>query len=291
MLVTNLTYYTTKNVISNMEQKEINLDTLFANKHAEPTETVLVVEEQKYVDFGRILDEVSYKLPKGYPTVVDGVFTEREEIIIINEALEAEGLSTLPLPEAERQKKIIQPTDFALWMKSISAVERTKFFELIPIVQALNKSQRITTADIIAVINKNKNQDWGDAADGVVKKLEFFLTKSKNTIDYLDNYYLAGKIKNISPINPSYGMTNIYGGAPASSFIWANIELFYNIVKQVDKQENKVFAADVILFWGVKDPLSENVMEKIKKAVANPKRLSKYPSVVEIGKGEYMAVP
>ncbi|MSW53334.1 MAG: hypothetical protein F2817_20910 [Actinobacteria bacterium] len=84
-----------------MEQKEINLDTLFANKHAEPTETVLVVEEQKYVDFGRILNEVSYKLPKGYPTVVDGVFTEREEIIIINEALEAEGLSTLPLPEVE----------------------------------------------------------------------------------------------------------------------------------------------------------------------------------------------
>lgn len=82
-----------------MEQREINLDTLFVNKHAEPTETVLVVEEQKYVDFGRILNEVSYKLPKGYPTVVDGVFTEREEIIIINEALEAEGLSTLPLPE------------------------------------------------------------------------------------------------------------------------------------------------------------------------------------------------
>ena len=87
-----------------MEQKEINLDTLFANKHAEPTETVLVVKEQKYVDFGRILDEVSYKLPKGYPTIVDGVFTEREEIIIINEALEAEGLSTLPLPEARVAK-------------------------------------------------------------------------------------------------------------------------------------------------------------------------------------------
>ncbi len=112
MLVTNLTYYTTKNVISNMEQKEINLDTLFANKHAEPTETVLVVEEQKYVDFGRILNEVSYKLPKGYPTVVDGVFTEREEIIIINEALEAEGLSTLPLPEANPVKDYQAATNF-----------------------------------------------------------------------------------------------------------------------------------------------------------------------------------
>lgn len=86
----------------------IDLDKLFesSNKHAEPTETVLVVEEQKYVDFGRILNEVSYKLPKGYPTVVDGVFTEREEIIIINEALEAEGLPTLPLPEAGKVKRI-----------------------------------------------------------------------------------------------------------------------------------------------------------------------------------------
>jgi hypothetical protein len=94
-----------------MEQKEINLDTLFANKHAEPTETVLIVEEQKYVDFGRILDEVSYKLPKGYPTVVDGVFTEREEITIINEALEAEGLPTLPLPEANKTplRKVEKP--------------------------------------------------------------------------------------------------------------------------------------------------------------------------------------
>jgi len=96
-----------KNVISNMEQKEINLDTLFANKHAEPTETVLVVEEQKYIDFVRILKEVCYKLPKGYPTLVDGVFTERKEVIIINEALEAEGLPTLPLPEAGKAKRIV----------------------------------------------------------------------------------------------------------------------------------------------------------------------------------------
>lgn len=90
-----------------MEQKEINLDNILADKQVEPTETILVVEEQKYVDFSRILNEVSYKLPKGYPTMVDGVLTEREEIIIINEALEAEGLSTLPLPEAAKAKRIV----------------------------------------------------------------------------------------------------------------------------------------------------------------------------------------
>ncbi len=101
-----------KNVISNMEQKEINLDALFANKHAEPTETVLVVEEQKYIDFVRILKEVCYKLPKGYPTIVDGVFTEREEVIIINEALEAEGLPALPLPEAVLKGPDSKNTDY-----------------------------------------------------------------------------------------------------------------------------------------------------------------------------------
>jgi hypothetical protein len=82
----------------------IDLDKSFAK----PTETALVVEEQNYIDFGRILNEVSYKLPKGYPTIVNGVLTEREEVIIINEALEAEGLSTLPLPEADTQPQVIR---------------------------------------------------------------------------------------------------------------------------------------------------------------------------------------
>jgi len=58
-----------------------------------------IVSNYSHVDFGRILSECSYKLPKGYPTVIDGVFTEREEVVIINEALEVEGLPTLPLPE------------------------------------------------------------------------------------------------------------------------------------------------------------------------------------------------
>ena len=88
-----------------LDSTTIDLDKSFAK----PTETALVVEEQNYIDFGRILNEVSYKLPKGYPTIVDGVLTEREEVIIINEALEAEGLSTLPLPiqEVVNQEEVI----------------------------------------------------------------------------------------------------------------------------------------------------------------------------------------
>ena len=85
-----------------MEQKEVNLDSLFesSNEHRITNDQQKVVSDYSHVDFGHILNEVSYKLPKGYPTVVDGVFTEREEVVIINEALEAEGLPTIILPEA-----------------------------------------------------------------------------------------------------------------------------------------------------------------------------------------------
>ena len=91
----------------------INLDTILGEKKETAKDQVIVIQEAitpitptRIVDWDSILNEVSYKLPKGYPTVVDGVFTEREEIIIINEALEAEGLSTLALPEAGKVKRI-----------------------------------------------------------------------------------------------------------------------------------------------------------------------------------------
>lgn len=64
-------------------------------------EVIAPTKSRVIVDWDEILNNVCYKLPKGYPTVVNGVFTEREEIVIINEALEAEGLPTLPLPEAK----------------------------------------------------------------------------------------------------------------------------------------------------------------------------------------------
>jgi len=57
-----------------------------------------------HIDIDKILEDTCYKLPKGYPTIVNGVFTEREEVLIINEVLEAKGLPTLPLPEAKPVK-------------------------------------------------------------------------------------------------------------------------------------------------------------------------------------------
>ncbi len=50
-----------------------------------------------------LLLEISYKLPKGYPTLVDGKFVDREEVLLINKFLLKEGLGELPLPPEKNQ--------------------------------------------------------------------------------------------------------------------------------------------------------------------------------------------
>lgn len=52
------------------------------------------------VNFEDILTEWSYKLPKGFPTMVDGKFIDRAEVEILNEILRNMGHSQVPLPES-----------------------------------------------------------------------------------------------------------------------------------------------------------------------------------------------
>lgn len=52
------------------------------------------------VNFEDILTEWSYRLPKGYPTMVDGKFIDRAEVEILNEILRDMGHSQVPLPES-----------------------------------------------------------------------------------------------------------------------------------------------------------------------------------------------
>jgi hypothetical protein len=96
-------------------QEEINLDNMFVGS-AEPLNTAIPISqsvqidniseaiESVSVDWDELLEDVCYKLPNGYPTIVDGKFTEADEITIINEALEERGLQSLPLPEAKPAK-------------------------------------------------------------------------------------------------------------------------------------------------------------------------------------------
>jgi len=98
-----------------------------------------IVSDYSHVNFAHILSECSYKLPKGYPTLVDGVFTEREEVIIINEALEAEGLPTLPLPEVKAIKDYPQAAKYVT-----SAISKLKSKNAIVVQPFIGKDGGVT---------------------------------------------------------------------------------------------------------------------------------------------------
>ena len=56
------------------------------------------------IDYESILAEWSYRLPKGFPTVVDGKLGVNEELIILNEILRERGLSEFELPVEQREE-------------------------------------------------------------------------------------------------------------------------------------------------------------------------------------------
>lgn len=108
-----------------MEQKEIDLDNILS-----PEEKPVIVEntqpEPISVNWDDILTEWSYRCPKGYPTVVDGAFTEREEIKVLNKLLEEKGLRPMPLPEAKPAKFTESDVDKLLSVPAIKKLNIAK---------------------------------------------------------------------------------------------------------------------------------------------------------------------
>lgn len=94
-----------------------NLDEMLAPKQQEQPQ---VVEQPVavQVDWDEILTEWSYRCPKGYPTVVDGKFTEYKEVKILNEILEDRGFDGISLPEA----KVIEKEELLLKVLKTAAM-------------------------------------------------------------------------------------------------------------------------------------------------------------------------
>lgn len=293
MLMISFHSYIMKNDTSNI----IDLDSLFDTKNKQ--ETIVNTTQPIQVDWDEILTEWSYRCPKGYPTVIDGKFTERDEVVILNEILEDRGFGSISLPEAKpavkKSKAVHKPNAFADWwlgpMKE--SAKRTKWFEMIPIVQALNPKKKVTVEDILVALNRT-DLDWGTSNTiDIIKKGLKKLQNDPASIDYLNNIYLAG-LADFSPVNrsPTSNMASIFGNKQITSFIWGKIGDFYKLVNQAPSEKgssNKVFTADVILFWGVPNPFAPEIQDKIKVAVAKPKISRESSSVVELGEGKYMA--
>lgn len=81
-------------------QSIIDLDLHFRSKKPSKIATKIKDFSKPVVDLEDILLEWSYRLPKGYPTIVGGNFVEPKEVFILNEILKERGLSELELPEA-----------------------------------------------------------------------------------------------------------------------------------------------------------------------------------------------
>jgi len=162
-----------------------------------------IVKDYSHVNFAHILSECSYRLPKGYPTIVDGVFTEREEVIIINEALEAEGLPTLPLPEAVKvsnfdiEKFVLKskgllanadisaivknPTDpraYTLYIPGIKADDRIGIVR--SVVSALQKELK---GKALVAVKPNKASRMILSVDGVKYEFNFQVAPKESKTD------------------------------------------------------------------------------------------------------------
>jgi len=87
----------------------IDLDSTFAPKQEQPQKQQQTPVTK--INWNDIMTEWCYRIPKGYPTVVDGVFTEYEEVKILNQILEERLGETIPLPEVTTTELSTNPTD------------------------------------------------------------------------------------------------------------------------------------------------------------------------------------
>lgn len=264
----------------------IDLNSKFAPKKQEQPQKQQETSKA-VVNWNEVFTEWCYKIPKGYPTIVDGVFTEYEEVKILNEILEEKFAVSMPLPEAKPAKQ--KETKFEKWYSTKSNTWITPFLETVPIVESMVPGP-VTLEKVIKTVQSNSNLDWKPEAVQAVNELAPLL-KDKASVDFVNNTYFKGKTKG-SPIQQSGpNLKSLNEGKSITSFIHGDVNKFYNIVnKATPGEKNKVFTADVILFWGkaVKNPLDAKTQEAIQKAIADPK-IKPGTSLVDLGNGNYMA--
>jgi hypothetical protein len=86
----------------------IDLNSKFAPKQQEQPQKQQQTSKA-VVNWNEVFTEWCYKIPKGYPTIVDGVFTEYEEVKILNEILEEKFGESMPLPLEAKAPKSTTP--------------------------------------------------------------------------------------------------------------------------------------------------------------------------------------
>jgi hypothetical protein len=129
-------------------------------------------QEKVIIDWDGVLTEWSYRCQKGYPTMVDGVFTERDEVKILNEILSTYKLPKLELPQPS--KSVLKEASFDIE----SSILKSKALNNNAKVSAISQKEgdpRFYTVYVSGI----KAEDRGRIVKAVVNDLNKDLTKVK----------------------------------------------------------------------------------------------------------------
>lgn len=156
-----------------------NLDELFAPKKQEqPQEQPQT--PKAVVNWNDILTEWCYKIPKGYPTIVDGVFTEYEEVKVLNEILEERFGESLPLPEAAAgydqsvDDKILKSPAFTdlinVQVKKQSTPSKVKVTTLLYVSDIKDAERATKSDDIVKAFLKTASKQFADVSAKTIER-------------------------------------------------------------------------------------------------------------------------
>lgn len=176
----------------------------------------------KHIDFDEILTEWSYKLPKGFPTIVDGKFVERDEVILLNHLLEQRGLTQIPLPEARvyahPESSYIPNDRYAQSFQDLG-------FEASELES--NPFKHTTTLDpgknytLVKGSSALKNIDYNTAAE-LVKRKDTVAVQSDS---YSDNYLIvAGDVSQLTAKKDDSAAETVVKEGMVVLFYYSNIQ-------------------------------------------------------------------
>ena len=209
-----------------------------------------------HIDIDKILEDTCYKLPKGYPTVVNGVFTEREEVLIINEVLEAKGLPTLPLPPISKIKK---PLQYTLGMKTGTGTKEgmvmyfaTQADEVLQlVVEKLNVNYSMSLKLPTNEIKTDKYDGSPKAATDTIHNIQL-LNKSKLPFNQNDKESYLNAISSARQIVQSIGILDpvqVDRGVVFTKIRKKAKDLLVNVNK-VDVEPDKWNPGDIYVYGG-----------------------------------------
>ncbi len=173
----------------------IDLDNLFAPKKEEQPQPQKQEEvSEAAISWDDILTEWSYRLPKGYPTIVDGVFTEYEEVKILNEILEERFAVSMPLPEASAgysqstDDKILKSPAFTdlinVQVKKQSTPSKSKITTLLYVSDLKDAERASKSDDIVRAFLKTASKQFSNISAKTIERER----GKKNIVIVVDGY-------------------------------------------------------------------------------------------------------